>query len=101
MTFRVGQKVVCIETWVRRNGVGDEIGPVAGEIYTIRDIGFLNPAAPDVVAVLLAEIRNAVHDYVDGRGETCFAAHRFRPVVERKTDISIFTQMLNPSNVTA
>jgi hypothetical protein len=50
----------------------------------------------------LDEIKNPVLRYTDGDvGEIPFAAFRFRPVVERKTDISIFTAMLKPSKVEA
>jgi hypothetical protein len=100
MTFRVGQKVVCVETWhLNGTGYGDEVGPVRGRIYTIRDIGFgLNPAYPHSLQVRLAEITIPLRPY---RGfplqEPGFSVSRFRPIVERKTDISIFTAMLNPS----
>jgi hypothetical protein len=85
MTFRVGQKVVCVD---------DEAQPcnrgytpvVKGDIYTIRD-------AFDwfgLDGIRLEEIKNP-HD----RG---YQARRFRPVVERKTDISFAHEILNSVN---
>jgi len=103
--FRVGQKVVCIETWsLNGTGYGDEIGPIEGKIYTIRSIGVgFNSHYPDRLQVRLVEISNESRLYGGDRAkyEPAFGAYRFRPVVERKTDISIFKAMLTPkrSNV--
>lgn len=91
--FRVGQKVVCVSEWKRIGGFGGEIGPIHGEVYTIREVGFLHPDFPRMVTVRLDEIANEVWLGF----ETCFAATRFRPVVQRKTDISIFKALLTPS----
>lgn len=97
--FHVGQKVACVDGWVHDGGgYGDEIGPVEGQVYTIRDIGFLNAITPDMLVVRLLEIRNTER-YYRGAGlyETSFRASRFRPVVTRKSDISVFKAMLKPS----
>lgn len=96
MAFRVGQKVVCVEAWSRYGlGRGDEIGPTQDSIYTIREIGVgLHPTCPDELHVRLDEIVNPVIEYKCGKYEVAFRATRFRPVVERKTDISVFTAML-------
>lgn len=94
--FHVGQKVVCVETWSPSPGTGrgDEIGPIKGRIYTIRAL-VVHPAHPGP-HVLLREIRNDVVSYRSGRYEASFHARRFRHVVGRKTDISIFQQMITP-----
>lgn len=91
MTFRVGQKVACIY-----DGSIIELGQSAslpwskgaeikcGCIYTIRQIGFSVTGHP---GLRLEETINGTKDYF-------YNAGRFRPLVERKTDISIFTAIL-------
>lgn len=86
--FRVGQKVVCVDARIPRY---PGVIPVAkGAIYTIRDSG-PEPMAQGEWWVLLNEITNIS---AEGLGELGYTAARFRPIVERKTDISIFTRML-------
>jgi hypothetical protein len=77
----VGQKVVCVDAseWesmrtIKHNG-----------IYTIASV----TRHHNMDAVHLAEVPSVLG--------FPYYAYRFRPVVERKTDISIFTAMLNPS----
>jgi hypothetical protein len=94
MNFRVGQKVVCI----RANGV-DPLGIIAslvlGATYTIR--GIECEYRPDGAGLWLEELRNPIWQWHGTRpSEASFCASRFRPVVERPTDISIFTRMLDP-----
>jgi hypothetical protein len=101
MTFRAGQKVVCVRTWHNSRGYGDEVGPVEGEVYTIRGVGDLHPCYPGGCDVWLVEIKNPVRYYPAGNYEPSFCHSRFRPIVERKTDISIFTKMLTPEGVDA
>jgi len=88
MSFHVGQKVECIYKFRRQtyNGVAP---PKVGQIYTVVDVtqGATQPG------LVLAEIYH--HNPLG------WAARRFRPIIERKTDISIFTAMLNPSKVEA
>jgi len=96
--FRVGQKVVCInDTWNEYHAqvvrALDVVLPVKGEIYTIRSI-IVRPHRSDL---LLHEIINPIIEYDIGPAEQHFNVLRFKPVVERKTDISIFKAMLNPS----
>jgi hypothetical protein len=62
-------------------------------IYTI--IGFGKPDRRGDIGLHLAEV--TIH--ADGTHTDAFASKRFRPVAERKTDISIFTAMLTPSKV--
>jgi hypothetical protein len=101
MTFRVGQKVVCVRvkmpSWTLRYGV---VGPSEGGVYTIRSVtGFsLGPI------VLLNELRNpecCMNDDIGIKTEPYFPAAWFRPIVERKTSIEIFKRMLLPQGVEA
>lgn len=83
MAFRVGQKVCCVrdtdpfgrDTWVNLGGIY-EVSDVFlwGNIECVRLCG-----AP-------ADLNK-----IGWRGSM------FRPLIERKTDISIFTAMLTPS----
>lgn len=82
--FRVGQKVVCIDDSVNPYGVLATY-PKKGVVYAVRGVH------PDGDAIFLDSIINPL---IGGR-EPCFLNYRFRPVVERKTDISIFKAMLN------
>lgn len=94
MTFRVGQKVVCISGPISNDGgYGDEKQPEIGRVYTIRCMETWD----GILCVSLVEIINPIHSYLQAVGELVFVASRFRPVVSRKTDISIFKRMLTPS----
>lgn len=79
MNFRVGQKVVCVDDSPR-----DErpVHVVKGHVYTI---GSFCPLWGRK-AVYLIEATAADNNP--------FWADRFRPIVERKTDISVFTDIL-------
>jgi hypothetical protein len=97
MTFHVGQKVVCV---VEFDGhYGQEIFPKRGGIYTVRTA----EVEDDGQWIRLHEIVNPAAKYAERFDECMFAACGFRPVVERKTDISIFKKMLtdatNPMDV--
>lgn len=84
MNFRVGQKVVCIDDSINPCGLAADY-PVRGRVYTVRSIH------PDGDAIFLIEVVNTLF----GGMEPCFLNHRFRPVVERKTDVSIFKAILD------
>jgi hypothetical protein len=88
MTFQVGQKVECIDADDQDLFIGDT--PVAkGEFYHVRE-------AYDHwqgQAMRVQEIRNPI--------DRAYFASRFRAVVEAKTDISIFTEMLTKTEVDA
>jgi hypothetical protein len=99
--FRIGQKVVCVDDsqtdyvgipeskWIK-----DLNGLTLGAVYTIRRIGYEEIWARDVLCLWLDEIIRPVD-----RGSTYepgYAATRFRPAVQRKTDISIFKKLLAP-----
>jgi hypothetical protein len=82
VTFRVGQKVVCVDDRSSYCNASRSCPLKKMTVYEIVDIC----KTPD----------GASHLKVPGL-EPYFSSRRFRPLVERKTDISIFTAMLNPS----
>jgi hypothetical protein len=86
MAFYVGQKVVCINAGPSRF-TGEATNARKGVVYTVAWVGSWRSHP----VLLLDEIDPA-------HGHDGFDAARFRPVVERKTDIGIFTAMLNPSD---
>lgn len=94
MSFRVGQKVVCVnepksvmaQQWM---ALGAKY-PAKGPIYIIRKIVTFGDSS---LGVLLAEI---VNEHLGYSLEPAFAIEHFRPIVERETDISIFKALLVP-----
>lgn len=91
--FDIGQKVVCIiehERWIVPYG---EIAPYKGGIYTVR--GF-DTSDPFELALYLEEIVNQQFEYAGGFKEGAFNAAGFRPVIQRPTEISVFTKLLGP-----
>ncbi len=96
--FHVGQKVVVAfpyEEHIQAEAAscGDTL-PQPNVIYSIREI---EPPDPDgFVCIRLHEIVNPSSFF---QGECAFNSQRFRPVVERKTSIEIFTKLLNPQTV--
>lgn len=88
MAFRVGQKVVCVDARAARTSVSLH----KGMVYTVRACG------PERFAegcwVLLVEIINPPSHWRGGFEECGYAAERFRPIVEKKTDIAIFQEIL-------
>lgn len=76
-SFRVGQKVVCVLT-PKNNFAGLK----CGEIYEISAIG------------LFSQITGEPLVRIKEHGTQCYWARRFRPAVKRKTDISIFKEIL-------
>jgi hypothetical protein len=86
MNFRVGQKVVCVDSATRF--IPGSTGLVEGAIYTVIETG---------VGLFCGELWITVAE-VAARSDEGFFANRFRPVVERKTDISIFKKMLTPKH---
>lgn len=94
MTFRIGQKVVCVDDadfWSRSLVAR----PVKGAVYTVRDFTRgIDANGLCGEGVLLVGVNNPLGF---GGNEHGFKFARFRPIVERKTDISIFTAMLTPN----
>lgn len=93
MAFRVGQKVVCVDA----DGDFLPSGQIEeGRVYTIREVGL---TVTDEGGLRLVEVDLSAPGYVGRHSrkpvrDNFYRASRFRPVVERKTDISIFTAML-------
>ncbi len=84
MEFRIGQKVECVDS------TGEEPHLRRGVIYTVTRNEYL----PQYINVSCC----SEHEGVLGAG---WRARRFRPIVECKTDISIFTKMLTGTMVGA
>ena len=97
-SFTVGQKVVLARAFgsssLYRAAEDDVTLPVKGVVYTIREFDDQRSEGFGL-ALRLNEITNVPH-YSNGL-EPSFMVSLFEPVVERKTDISVFKAMLNPS----
>jgi hypothetical protein len=93
MAFYVGQKVVCVDDITCWGPPSEMDGLTKGRVYTIRE--FARHQTAGEFGVRLVEIVRPLR--WDDIIEQPFILRRFRPVVERKTDISIFTEMLDPS----
>lgn len=81
MTFRVGQKVVCVDA-------SPSMGPVPlvkGAIYIVAATGLVHPIDPTEKPCIQVKEVATWH---------AFWTHRFRPIVECKTDITVFTEIL-------
>jgi hypothetical protein len=92
MTFRVGQKVVCIsedKTRILRRG----------RIYTIASIRWIGADETNDPGLGVTVEETPTKEDDEWFAE--FRAERFRPIVERKTDISIFTKMLTGERIDA
>ena len=83
MAFRVGQKVVCVTKMHSMHP-----GLNVGRVYTVA--GIEHQPHWQTPGVLLVEIAPRLH-------YTSFESLLFRPAVETKTNISIFTKMLTGS----
>lgn len=90
--FRAGQKVVCVDA----SG-----GPTLteGAVYTIHRIegpfpGRFRDQIGEMYGVFLYEVEPDPQFYG-------FHPSRFRPAVDRPTDISVFTRMLKPEKTDA
>jgi hypothetical protein len=91
--FYIGQKVICIDDTVVTGDVrGFSAWVVKGSIYIIRDIA---PPDPFGGGFLLEEITADIHQ--PSGIEYGWRITRFRQLDERKTDISIFRELLNPT----
>lgn len=99
MTFHVGQKVVCIKAgspgseaaWT---SVGARYVRLNG-IYTIRAINVWGDGAK----LRFVELDNRHLEGVYSEIEPGFRATHFRPIVDRKTDISFAHEILRKAKV--
>lgn len=90
-----GRKVVCLrDGW---NVAQGEHAPVAGRIYTIRSVDPGRRPGDDRLYLKFHEIVNAPRKYKEGFEECSFDMNEFRPIDDRRTDISIFRGLLEPA----
>lgn len=94
MSFHLGQKIVCIDDrWHHPNGL-PPILPRKGVVYTFAGWeSYVEPGNPNRY-LYVEEIPKCQPD--SSLRLVSFQASHFRPVVERKTDISIFKRLLQP-----
>ena len=91
--FHVGQKVVCIRGAVKATLAKGGWCPQTGGVYTIRGI-YNGPLRVDLI------LEEYVHDQFHPDGyEVGWQGDRFKPLVERKTDIYIFEAMLTKTRI--
>lgn len=91
MTYRVGQKIVCIKE-NPHNHWPDCPPPRLNRVYTIR--AMREGTHGHGLELHLREIVNAKRRAAEEFGEPYYHHSRFRPAVDKKTDISIFTEIL-------
>lgn len=95
MNFRIGQKVVCVGRWLYFPEIVHY--PEFSKIYTVRGKRLCPWNRQTPVGLLLEEIVNPVVTCLDGTDEPAWDATAFRPLVTKKTDISVFKRMLAPA----
>lgn len=89
----VGQKVVCIDSYSHEINTGLK----KGEIYTIKKIfecKVTNPY-PHRINDLTFHLQELDPPRTSTYHMIGFNSERFRPLIEKKTDISVFKAMLN------
>jgi hypothetical protein len=93
--FHIGQRVVCIHDVSSPLAAEFPNVPIKGSIYTVR--GFVSPDVgyERTPGMLLEEVVNPPWEYKEGVFEPSFHPYHFRPLVQHKTDISVFTRMLD------
>lgn len=97
--FHVGQKVVCVDVALRHcDGAGLASLLTIGAIYTVRDFDRRAADVHGAPTLRLEEIRGPEVLSPRGLWEIGFYPDRFRPVTEKKTDISCFTRILDKVN---
>jgi hypothetical protein len=83
--FYVGQRVICIDA---------DWGPIAQEFNGHPQVGDIVVIAKIVTPP--SHARPCDHFGLPGIPHYMYASTNFRPIVETKTDISIFTRLLVP-----
>lgn len=99
--FRVGQKVVCIDDACLPGYKWGEGKPEVGKVYTVREIGLISFIDGSPCIRLEELYRPNARAHGVKHPDMPYMARRFRPAIERKTDISIFTKMLTKQTVKA
>lgn len=93
--FQAGQKVVCIDDSFEDSFAFLVNTPTKGSVYTVRDVELVvGVTGQKCILLRLKEVVNPVENWDNGRMEVGFFPYRFRPIVTRKTDISVFQAML-------
>ncbi|QIB36935.1 hypothetical protein G3A56_02100 [Rhizobium oryzihabitans] len=98
--FVVGQKVVCIGECFPTHHLYRGLVPITkGTVLTVREITKAKRIdGKEAVGLRFKEIINpSMVTLHHGIWEFDYSPRKFRPVIQRKTDISIFKAMLNPS----
>jgi hypothetical protein len=94
--FHVGQKVVCVDAQPNPRALPTMDGLQEGQIYHIRWFGEMTHKTwGTFIGIRVQEIFRQpawAGDTID----LPYNARRFRPLVEKKTDISIFKKMERP-----
>lgn len=99
---KAGQKVECIAKGDWSNSTRSIMPwanvPKPGGTYTIREV-YVDPATKEI-GIRLVEVVNApitTDGYSSILMEVGWCWYEFRPLTERKTDISVFTKILEPA----
>ena len=101
MTFYVGQKVVFVPDALIHRPRGNMKWPAAitaDRVLTIREIDTRYVPHYGVCGLRFEEFCADFVRYGRELLEPAFPSDRFRPIVEKKTDISIFTALLTPNS---
>lgn len=96
--FVVGQKVVCVDD---RPIFGRKCPLAINRIYTVtgksKQFGVFGDST-DWFPVISINGVNSI--WTNGKPHPWFAASRFRPLIIKQTDISLFTAILNGHRIT-
>lgn len=88
--FKVGQRVVCVNSSIRGPQFYHTTPLTEGRVYIVSRDTFLNYLGNEAIELVGMDNRPLGYRSI-----------RFRPVVDRKTDISIFTEILRRETVPA
>ena len=95
--FMIGQKVVCFVDFSHSRRYGIAV-PAKEHIYIVRDL--INIGREPGLRLFEITNRPMKHSNWPQLIEPAFSISGFRPIIEHKTDISIFTEMLTGSSKT-
>lgn len=92
-----GRKIVCVNNAQTPGRIWyPDAAPTVGAIYTIKCIG-PSILRPGEIAVYLVELINP--HFRDDKIDCGYKPSRFRPVIDRKTDISELEQLLKTKHL--